>query len=280
MYFGIIVVLWLLLGLSTPLVDAWGRSGHYLIGEATFKLLSEETRSTLIRVTTLDTSFNSSMGTASIWADIIKYTPRYAWTRVLHYYDNEESDPPTKCDFHAPSPKEKKNIIRGIQNFTDTYVSDKRLNTLMNIHLLQDLHQPLHLAGKARGGNGVMIPLPPPSTRNVSLHEYWDVVAVNALVNRYYGNMTNLVSDLILPPEGTEFGDTIDKTFRLMDCNSTSIELWAAESERRNCQYIWRDTYDSEYYAEAPDHVFDLMKLSTWRSACYLTNMLKESHSF
>lgn len=275
-----------------PSAIAWGRSGHYMIGEATYQLLDENTRKLLNEAVQLQTSFNSSMGTASIWADIVKYTPKYAWTRVLHYYDNEASDPPTRCEFHAPEATDKKNMLSAIQNFTDTFIKDKRLNTLMNIHLLQDLHQPLHLAGKARGGNSVDIPLPYPSHRNVSLHGYWDVNAVNMLVNRYHGNTSHIIEDLVSKPvanvvielneEGmtrnyvTRIDTTVTKLSFSDHCDSSSLMKWSEESERRNCEFVWRETYDQDYHMAAPDHVYTLLKLASWRSACHLTKMLNQ----
>lgn len=91
------------------------------------------------------------------WADKIKY--RMRWSSALHYVNGNGDHPPSKCVFGeqgwqgAP----RINVLSAIQNTTQWLLdgnpgADEALKFL--VHFMGDMHMPLHLTGRNKGGNG------------------------------------------------------------------------------------------------------------------------------
>lgn len=238
----------------THITNAWGRQGHLLIGEATYQLMDENTQE-IVRAL----AFNHSLALTSPQADIIKHTKQYAWTRHLHYYDNPNSDPPEYCSLSSPPKDDHDNLLYAIKNFTINFESRPKFHLLMLVHLLQDLHQPLHLSGKSRGGNGVMITLPN-SRRQVSLHEYWDTNVIHQAQSETNGKLLEYVTTAA----------------RYMTCDKNSPERWARETERINCELVWTDPTDPSYHERATNVAIHLLIRASIRTKCYLTDVLSK----
>jgi len=116
------------------------------------------------------------LATVAAWADRIRNQPKYRWTGPLHYIGATDDFPSSSCAFPGPHGWKGRthiNILNGIHNVTTVlrdyqdrqhagaptvdvagYVQDA-LKFL--IHFLGDMHQPLHLTGRDRGGNGVKV---------------------------------------------------------------------------------------------------------------------------
>jgi len=95
------------------------------------------------------------------WADRIKGLPIYRWANVLHYVNPLGDHPSQTCNFGSEGwvGKEGMNVLGGIRNTTDILVegrpgANEALKFL--VHFMGDLHQPLHLTGRDKGGNGGM----------------------------------------------------------------------------------------------------------------------------
>lgn len=259
---------WLLL--TAQLISAWGRMGHYIIGEATWQLLPKDTQHQIKQHGYI---LNNTMGTASIWADAAKYTQKYAWTRSLHYLDNELSHPPHTCILD-PQTQTQSNILTAIANFTtafQTNESERQFHFLMVLHLLQDIYQPLHLSGTKRGGTQEMI-LPPGKTKKMSLHEYWDVDLIKKLV-KHLGTLEDAIHDVVLGARVPPIEPSICKG---------SEDLWeeAKETEMVNCDLVWKLPVDEQYQYDGTSVVFDLLVRATRQSVCHITyNLLSASSS-
>lgn len=100
------------------------------------------------------------------WADNIKYKMR--WSAPLHYINARDDYPPHTCAFPGPrgwAGKQGGNVLGAIRNVTNileewgdgvamNYPDDSANEALkFLVHFLGDLHMPLHLAGRDRGGN-------------------------------------------------------------------------------------------------------------------------------
>jgi len=121
------------------------------------------------------------MGLASRWADAIKGNPAYRWTSPFHYYDIE-NDPPLSCGkFLPPASNRSINLYNGVKRALNNHTCSSKRKTCnrcgskfhngMMMHLLQDAFQPLHLTGKARGGNEVWFVK---NGTKYNLHKFWD----------------------------------------------------------------------------------------------------------
>lgn len=116
------------------------------------------------------------LATVASWADRIRRQPKYQWTGPLHYIGAVDDFPSSSCAFPGTrgwNGRTHINVLNGIRNVTTVlqdyqdrhsagssvevvpgYVQDA-LKFL--IHFLGDMHQPLHLTGRERGGNGIKV---------------------------------------------------------------------------------------------------------------------------
>lgn len=109
----------------------------------------------------------------SNWLDNASHTEQYAYTKTWHY-KNIDAD---KTFENAPEIKEG-NIVRAIEEQTavlmspDTGKEEKALALKIVIHLLGDIHQPMHLGHASdRGGNSWTVKY---FKRPTNIHSVWD----------------------------------------------------------------------------------------------------------
>lgn len=184
---------------ALPSTFAWGAAGHELVATIAQLHLHPDVLPVLCDI--LDTSSSSSAHNGGVpcylapiasWADRVKGQPKYRYTSVLHYINARDDHPPDACAFpgtHGWMGKSGGNILGAIKNVTNvlgTYVNSLREgHALMKqegetagsealkflVHYLGDMHQPLHLIGRERGGNGAKVTF---DGRVTSLHGLWD----------------------------------------------------------------------------------------------------------
>ncbi|KAH9266250.1 hypothetical protein BASA83_010728 [Batrachochytrium salamandrivorans] len=112
------------------------------------------------------------------WADSVKYSGKYAATRVLHYADANDN-PPATCNYDdARDCADGKCLVGAVATYTDNAGCTKKcllLTVLMRLNswpiFLGDITQPLHVCGRGRGGNDQKIDF---DGKTVSLHASWD----------------------------------------------------------------------------------------------------------
>jgi hypothetical protein len=110
------------------------------------------------------------LSTVANWADKIRF--RAHWSSPLHFVNGKLDHPPDKCGFPGKggwAGKERANVLDGIHNVS-TILTDfaqgpsvaaapelaqEALKFL--IHFLGDMHQPLHLCGRDKGGNDIKV---------------------------------------------------------------------------------------------------------------------------
>lgn len=103
----------------------------------------------------------------STWADRLKY--RMRWSAPLHYVGAVDDYPPNDCaypGYNGWQGKKQINILDGIKNVTgllqdwvNNDASDDTAEEALKflVHFMGDLHQPLHLTSRGRGGNSVKV---------------------------------------------------------------------------------------------------------------------------
>ncbi|KAK1757306.1 S1/P1 nuclease [Echria macrotheca] len=175
-----------LLTLATPVVVvAWGGLGHRTVGYLAEKHLTDEAKSLFDTLLANDQGFDYS--DAAVWADAIKQ--RMPWTRPLHFINPVNDNPPKKCDVVWPTDcPDEGCVVSATFNYTsillntDSDLEDRKNATMFVMHLIGDIHQPLHASGWERGGNDfkpICWKHSPPSgddhcTGSINLHEIWD----------------------------------------------------------------------------------------------------------
>jgi hypothetical protein len=97
------------------------------------------------------------------WADKIRWKER--WSAPLHYIGAIGDDPSETCLFPGDNGwagRDGMNVIGAMRNttgilreYTNGDVDDELANEALKffVHFLGDMHQPLHLTGRDRGGN-------------------------------------------------------------------------------------------------------------------------------
>jgi hypothetical protein len=165
---------------------AWGKTGHRVVAALADPQLSGLARAHVQELLGVD-----SLVEAATWPDDMRSAPQTFWQKTAtpwHYvtlngivYD------------HAPSEGdalEALNRFRATLRDPSASVADKRLALRFIVHLVGDLHQPLHV-GKCcdRGGNEVKVKW---FGRDLNLHSVWD----SALVDEEQLSFTEMAAKL------------------------------------------------------------------------------------
>lgn len=182
---------------------AWGPTGHRATGWIAEKYLNKNARKAMVRI--LD---GQSLAMASTWMDEIRADSNYNYTSDWHWvtipdgltYDQSEKNP-------------NGDIIQTIERLVAALKSKKLskdeeiVSLKMLIHLVGDIHQPLHVGGGSdRGGNDVKVRW---FREDSNLHRVWDSNMIDDTRLSY----TELAQSLQVPDE-------------------TKIKAWQQESVR------------------------------------------------
>lgn len=176
-----------------PQAFSWGAVGHEVVATVAQMHLHPSVLPKLCAILEDDVSdYDGSchLATVATWADQARWEAKYRWTGPLHYIGATDDYPSTSCAFPGPGGWEGRthiNVLSSIRNVTtvlqdyqsgvaaayiDGYVQDA-LKFL--IHFLGDMHQPLHLTGRDRGGNGDKVSF---DGRVTNLHSLWDSLLI------------------------------------------------------------------------------------------------------
>ncbi len=158
----ILVTLW------SPTLLAWGPVGHQIVAQ-----IAEDELSPTIRNKVLQLLDGESMAAVSNWADKIKSDPAWAKSKPWHFVNIPDGE-----DYGSVEPKPQGDAVTAITQMTETVKSktstrgEKQEALKFLIHLVGDLHQPLH-AGRPTdmGGNSIKVVF---NGKNMNLHSLWD----------------------------------------------------------------------------------------------------------
>jgi len=151
----------------------WSKTGHRVIGEVAQQHLSSKARRAIKKL--LD---GQSLAAVSNFADVIKADSTYRRFGAWHYVNF-----PADKKYMDVEPNPYGDVVMGIQkciqvvkdeNSTRT---DKIFYLKMLIHLVGDLHQPMHVGRLAdKGGNDIQVQW---FNKGSNLHKIWDANMIN-----------------------------------------------------------------------------------------------------
>jgi hypothetical protein len=154
--------------LFTTQVHAWGPTGHRAVGAVAEKFLDP-----VVAVKINKILGGNSLSRISNWSDEIKSEPdTYSYTFNWHYTDwkdeDHQHDETNSSGKLLSAIKEQMGILKD-----DKSSEDKKVFALKFIvHLIGDLHQPLHVGnGLDMGGNKCKVQF---HRRETNLHSLWD----------------------------------------------------------------------------------------------------------
>ncbi|KAG6850297.1 hypothetical protein H0H93_015239 [Arthromyces matolae] len=176
-------ILILLASASLPTTLAWGAAGHEIVATIAQIYLHPTVLPAVCDILNF-TSTNPNeplchLAPISTWADRLRFKMR--WSSSLHYVGGVGDHPPQLCKFPGAKGWEGNlNVLGGIRNTTnllEEYVQGKSSITTANealkflVHFVGDMHMPLHLTGRDRGGNSNKVKF---GQRVTNLHSVWD----------------------------------------------------------------------------------------------------------
>lgn len=147
---------------------AWGQKGHDVTCTIAGRHLTKKARKQVRRLLA-----GRSMVYWSNWLDNASHTPQYAYTKTWHYKNVDEG-----VAYEQAPLEPKGDVVEALRklahDLSDATADDgqKALALKMFIHLVGDLHQPMHMGHKTDlGGNRHRVRF---FGRDTNLHSIWD----------------------------------------------------------------------------------------------------------
>lgn len=244
------------------LLSSWGKIGHRTIGEIAERQLTAQTREQVREL--LD---GQSLAVVSTWADEMRSNPEFDKYGKWHYVNL-----PIDKEYHEVEHTQD-NVVIIINQAIDTLKNKdtkrdvKQFYLKYLVHLVGDLHQPLH-TGRAEdyGGSKIKVNFKgrKGAESKTNLHVLWD---------------TDLIDDYKM--SYTEYADKLMDEFEGKDLKviQGNPEAWTYESH----QYVKKiyETKDGSYLSY--DYVYDNLPIVDERlyfAGIRLGNLLNEIFSF
>lgn len=191
-------------------LQRWGQIGHRATGAVAEEYLTPEASKAVERILE-----GESLAEASTWMDEVRSDDSYDFMRTWHYVTIPEGK-----TYETAEKEEKGDIIwairKAIKELKSGDLSPKQEaeNIKILIHLVGDIHQPLHVGnGTDRGGNDVRLKW---FWDNSNLHRVWD----SEMINDKQLSFTEL-ADFVNNPSPEQ----------IKEWQSASVTDWAYESQ-------------------------------------------------
>jgi hypothetical protein len=280
-----LAVMLVLASAYAPLVLAWGPQGHHTVGAIADRLLTTQAHALVTQLLTGDLdkfgnlSGRTTLEAVSVWPDELNGTPaaRATW----HYDDVPVCGSAPKARYCPDGQCNSEQLKRLIGVLADPHAALRDRNEALKwiVHLVGDIHQPLHAADNAdRGGNRVQVALSGVRTRGrENLHRAWDSDLVRiALHARNRQQTPDDIDALAAEARGL-----------VNEAGQGSPDQWAFESNNlaRNVAYHYPGfacgstpqeivVLDGDYQAEAQEIVRERLLLAGGRLANLLNRAL------
>lgn len=169
--------------------SAWGAVGHEMVATIAQIHLHEDTKAAIRELLPNDPS--GHLAPIASWADRVRMIPDFRFSGELHYTSPLGDYPPEACFFGEKGWKTNHDILHAITNYTTRLSDDPYDGVALRflVHFIGDVHQPLHLTNRERGGNGDPVIF---EGRRMNLHSLWDT----ALITKAVREQTNYTEPL------------------------------------------------------------------------------------
>ncbi|MEM9420909.1 MAG: S1/P1 nuclease [Pseudomonadota bacterium] len=237
---------------------AWGKTGHRVTGQIADEYLSRKARREITKILGVE-----DLAEASTWPDFMRSNPDKFWQSDAgpwHYVTVPEGK--SYSDSIAP---DQGDAVTALNKFRDmledqsSTVEDKQLALRFIVHLIGDLHQPLHAGnGIDRGGNDVRVIF---FSIPMNLHLVWD----EGIIDEHqlsYTEMSDWLLRRITKKKAQEWADT-DPTVWIEE----SIALREGVYPKDSALLQWG------YYYEHRDTVRTRLSQAGVRIAAYLNEV-------
>lgn len=217
----------------TSTAGAWGPLGHRLVGEMAWGRLNAEARLVVDRLLE-----SESLAQAGTWADRIRSDPRWKCADPFHHttVPQNETDRPNSGAG---------DVLGAIVFFqerladTDAVRSERAAALRFLVHLIADIHQPLHVGYACdRGGNRVRVEW---QGQPSNLHSVWDSAVIRSFArNRsdLFAILARLTAEEFRAMEDSGPGDWALESHELLD------EVYRCHTVRDGCPCLRGDCQD------------------------------------
>ena len=155
-----------ILAMAPQNLFGWGSTGHRIVGKVAETYLTKTAKMKIKKL-----MGHHDLSRMSIWADEIKSDPQWKHASDWHWCtipDGEDYE----TGKHKGQAVEKVNEFIAALKSNNSTREEKQIALKFLVHLVGDLHQPLHVGnGTDRGGNSVRLKWFGEST---NLHSIWD----------------------------------------------------------------------------------------------------------
>jgi len=198
---------------------AFGKTGHRIVGKIAENHLSESAKAEIKKLLG-----NTNLAAVSNWADFIRSYKKWKHAGSWHY----TTVPDGKTYENSRTPENRGKLVEKIAEFRKTLANpnaskeDREIALKFLVHLIGDLHQPLHVGnGKDKGGNDLKVKFMWEKP-DVSLHVVWD-------------------TKLILHQElsYTEYASTLEEMYSAKEkqkWQASEVVDWVHESQKYRAQ--------------------------------------------
>jgi hypothetical protein len=170
---------------------AWGTNGHRICGQVADSYITPKARKAIQAILG-----NESIAITSNWADFIKSDPAYSYLYNWHFINLEKAYtyPDLRVYLKADTAVDaytKMNFLIAELKKPGTTKANKLLYLRMLIHIVEDVHQPLHTGHLSdKGGNDVKVQW---FGKDSNLHSVWDsqLIDFQQLSYTEYATMIN-----------------------------------------------------------------------------------------
>lgn len=202
---------------ATIQMFGWGQKGHDVTAYIAQQHLTPATQAAVNKV------FDGhSLVYWANWLDNASHTPEYAYTKTWHYKNVNEG-----VDYDAMSPHPKGDAVTAIKTAVEKLGShdadvDSVLWLKILVHVVGDLHQPMHLGHATDlGGNRVDVKF---FNQNKNLHSVWDTNLVESAHKWGYAEWAEQVDILTPQQEQQVLQGTVDNWAR--ECVAIAAQVY------------------------------------------------------
>jgi hypothetical protein len=175
--------------------NAWGLLGHRIIGQIADGYLTPKAKIEITKILG-----NESVAIASNWPDFVKSDPAYRYLSQWHYVNFErgisfeQMDAFLKADTTTNAYTKINFLTTELKKSKLLPTETKQMYVRILIHLIGDIHQPLHLGRlDDRGGNAIKVKW---FNDEANLHQVWDekLISFQELSYSEYANTINFTT--------------------------------------------------------------------------------------
>jgi len=157
--------------LLSSFVLGWGKTGHRIVGKIAETYLTKNAKTQIKKL-----MGHHDLSRMSNWADEIKSDPNWRIANDWHWCTIPDGELYEK-DKHSGKAVEKVNDFISVLKNKKSKKEDRQIALKFLIHLIGDLHQPMHVGnGIDRGGNDIKLKW---FNAPTNLHRIWDSDLIN-----------------------------------------------------------------------------------------------------